>query len=131
MRHVDVRGVLCLISTLLTRFRSFWFLEKRGVPFSSLALSFSTPENLTEDLLFEAQSVYFFTLVLMQWGYVICSDMHGLAIILTVDLSRNLLATRGRKLSILQHTPLQNLYILPAALMALSIAFFFSYVPPM
>lgn len=50
--------------------RSFWYLQTQGVPFSSLALSFSTPENLTNELFFKAQSVYFFTLVLMQWGYV-------------------------------------------------------------
>jgi len=32
-------------------------------------------------------------------------------------------------LSIVQHTPLKNLYIIPAAVLALGIAFFFCYVP--
>jgi sodium/potassium-transporting ATPase subunit alpha len=54
--------------------RSFWFLERNGVPFSSLALKFGNyPAALTNDLLYEAQSVYFFTLVVMQWG---CAILH-------------------------------------------------------
>ena len=52
--------------------RSFWYLQRNGVPFSSLAMKFGNyPEALTNDLLYEAQSVYFFTLVVMQWGCVI------------------------------------------------------------
>ena len=52
--------------------RSFWYLQRNGVPFSSLALKFGNyPEALTNDLLYEAQSVYFFTLVVMQWGCAI------------------------------------------------------------
>lgn len=52
--------------------RSFWYLQRHGVPFSSLALQFGNyPAALTDDLLYEAQSVYFFTLVVMQWGCVI------------------------------------------------------------
>jgi sodium/potassium-transporting ATPase subunit alpha len=52
--------------------RSFWYLQRNGVPFSSLALKFGNyPAALTNDLLYEAQSVYFFTLVVMQWGCVI------------------------------------------------------------
>jgi hypothetical protein len=51
--------------------RSFWYLQRNGVPFSSLALKFGNyPAALTDDLLYEAQSVYFFTLVVMQWGCV-------------------------------------------------------------
>jgi sodium/potassium-transporting ATPase subunit alpha len=47
-------------------------LERNGVPFSSLALKFGDyPAALTNDLLYEAQSVYFFTLVVMQWGCAI------------------------------------------------------------
>ena len=57
--------------TLYAR-RSFWYLRRNGVPFSSLALKFGNyPTALTNDLLYEAQSVYFFTLVVMQWGCVI------------------------------------------------------------
>jgi magnesium-transporting ATPase (P-type) len=52
--------------------RSFWYLQRNGVPFSSLFLKFGNyPAALTNDLLYEAQSVYFFTLVVMQWGYVV------------------------------------------------------------
>ncbi|KAF9481785.1 sodium-potassium ATPase [Pholiota conissans] len=100
---------LGVLESLCAMTMAFWYLQRHGVPFSSLALSYATPENLTNDLFFEAQSVYFFTLVIMQWG--------------------NLLATRGRTLSIFQHTPLKNLYIFPAAILALGIAFFFDEVP--
>ena len=43
--------------------------------------------------------------------------------------ARNLFATRGRRLSIFQHTPASNWYVFPAAGMALVLAIFFSYVP--
>jgi sodium/potassium-transporting ATPase subunit alpha len=57
--------------------RSFWFLQRRGVPFSSLVLGFGTWPGLTNDLLYEAQNVYFFTLVVMQWGCVVsCFSIH-------------------------------------------------------
>jgi magnesium-transporting ATPase (P-type) len=62
-----------------------------------------------------AQSVYFFTLVGMQWG--------------------NLLSTRTRRLSIFQanpfgpNSPSRNLWIPPAMLASVSFLFFFSYVP--
>jgi sodium/potassium-transporting ATPase subunit alpha len=48
--------------------RAFWYLQRHGYPFSTLALSFN-PNAVPNDVLFKAQSVYFFTLVLMQWGY--------------------------------------------------------------
>ena len=51
---------------------SFWYLQTKGVPFSSLVLGYGTWPLLTNDLLNEAQSIYFFALVLMQWGYVPC-----------------------------------------------------------
>ena len=45
------------------------------MPFSLLAGKFGNyPAALTKDLLYEAQSVYFFTLVVMQWGYVSCAS---------------------------------------------------------
>ncbi len=49
-------------------YRSFWYLQRKGVPFSNLALGFGDWPGLTDELLYTAQSVYFFTLVLMQWG---------------------------------------------------------------
>ncbi|TBU64935.1 sodium-potassium ATPase [Dichomitus squalens] len=100
---------LGILETLCAMAMSFWYLQTHGVPFSSLALGFGNWPELTNELLFKAQSVYFFTLVLMQWG--------------------NLFATRGRKLSIVQHTPMSNPSVFAAAAMALCIGIFFHYVP--
>ncbi|KAI0245745.1 hypothetical protein BJV78DRAFT_1287213 [Lactifluus subvellereus] len=85
--------------------------ERNGVPFSSLALQFGNyPAALTNDLLYEAQSVYFFTLVVMQWG--------------------NLLSTRTRRSSIFQLPAAGvNRAAIPAAICALLIGLFFCYVP--
>lgn len=102
-------GFLGVLETLCAMSMSFWYLKRHGVPFSALFLGFGNWPGLTDELLFTAQSVYFFTLVIMQWG--------------------NLFATRGRRLSIFQHTPASNWYVFPAADMALVLAIFFSYVP--
>jgi len=104
-------GFLGVLESLCAMAMSFWFLQRRGVPFSSLVLGFGNWPGLTDDLLFEAQTVYFFTLVVMQWG--------------------NLLATRTRKTSIFQLPPKWNVNraVIPAALLALCIGIFFSYVP--
>lgn len=102
-------GFLGVLETLCAMSMSFWYLKRHGVPFSTLFLGFGNWPGLTDELLFTAQSVYFFTLVIMQWG--------------------NLFATRGRRLSIFQHTPASNWYVFPAADMALVLAIFFSYVP--
>lgn len=48
--------------------RSFWYLQRQDVPFSSLAGKFGNWPELTNEKLYKAQSVYFFTLVIMQWG---------------------------------------------------------------
>ncbi|KAL0952279.1 hypothetical protein HGRIS_006569 [Hohenbuehelia grisea] len=88
---------------------SFWYLQRNGVPFSDLVLRFGDWPTLTPEKLNKAQSVYFFTLVIMQWG--------------------NLLSVRTRKLSIFQHSITKNRYIFPAMLAALVIGIFFSYVP--
>ncbi|QRW07373.1 sodium/potassium-transporting ATPase subunit alpha [Ceratobasidium sp. AG-Ba] len=100
---------LGVIESLCAMSMSFWYLQRNGVPFSDLVLGFGDWPTLTTEKLNKAQSVYFFTLVIMQWG--------------------NLLATRTRKLSIFQHPPSGNWYIFPAMACALAIAFFFSYVP--
>jgi sodium/potassium-transporting ATPase subunit alpha len=105
-------GFLGIIESLCAMSMSFWYLQRNGVPFSSLALKFGNyPAALTDDLLYEAQSVYFFTLVVMQWG--------------------NLLSTRTRKSSIFQQPPTWgvNRAVIPAAICALLIGIFFSYVP--
>ena len=62
----------------------------------------------------QAQSVYFFTLVIMQFG--------------------NLLSTRTRRLSFFQHNPFthpesRNIWIIPAMVASLAFLFFFSYIP--
>ncbi|KDQ14226.1 hypothetical protein BOTBODRAFT_55652 [Botryobasidium botryosum FD-172 SS1] len=100
---------LGVIESLCAMSMSFWYLQRKGVPFSELALGYGNWPSLTDEDLDTAQSIYFFTLVIMQWG--------------------NLLATRTRKLSIFQHLPSKNWYIFPAMLTALILAIFFSYVP--
>ncbi|KAH9965077.1 sodium-potassium ATPase [Russula compacta] len=105
-------GFLGIIESLCAMSMSFWYLQRNGVPFSSLVFKFGNyPDALTDDLLFEAQSVYFFTLVITQWG--------------------NLLSTRTRRSSIFQQPPTWgvNPAVIPAALCALLIGIFFSYVP--
>ncbi|KAI0936197.1 hypothetical protein AcV5_004394 [Taiwanofungus camphoratus] len=102
-------GFLGMAESLCAMSMSFWYLQRHGVPFSNLALGFGEWPGLDHELLLRAQSVYFFTLVLMQWG--------------------NLFATRSRKLSIFQHTPVSNWSVFPACGMALCIGIFFSYVP--
>ncbi|EUC60331.1 sodium/potassium-transporting ATPase subunit alpha [Rhizoctonia solani AG-3 Rhs1AP] len=102
-------GFIGVLESLCAMSMSFWYLERNGVPFSDLALGFGNWPTLDAEKLNKAQSVYFFTLVIMQWG--------------------NLLATRSRKLSIFQHKPSGNWYIFPAMICALAIGIFFSYVP--
>ncbi|KAH9987209.1 hypothetical protein BJV77DRAFT_1026401 [Russula vinacea] len=79
-------GFLGILESLCAMSMSFWYLQRNGVPFSSLALN-----------------VYFFTLVVMQWG----------------------------KSSIFQQPPTWgvNRAVIPAAICALLIGIFFCYVP--
>ncbi|EMD41764.1 hypothetical protein CERSUDRAFT_42386 [Gelatoporia subvermispora B] len=100
---------LGVLESLCAMSMSLWYLQRNGIPFSSLILGFGNWPGLDDELLFRAQSVSFFTLVLMQWG--------------------NLFSTRGRKLSIFQHTPASNWYVVLAAATSLSLGIFFSYVP--
>ncbi|PIL33977.1 transporter [Ganoderma sinense ZZ0214-1] len=102
-------GFLGILESLCAMSMSFWYLQRNGVPFSNLILGFGNWPGLTDELLFRAQSVNFFTLILMQWG--------------------NLFATRGRKLSIVQHRPTSNPWVFAGAGAALSIGIFFHYVP--
>ncbi|CEL53522.1 sodium/potassium-transporting ATPase subunit alpha [Rhizoctonia solani AG-1 IB] len=102
-------GFIGVLESLCAMSMSFWYLQRNGVPFSDLVLGFGDWPTLDNEKLSKAQSVYFFTLVIMQWG--------------------NLLATRSRKLSIFQHKPSGNWYIFHAMICALAIGIFFSYVP--
>jgi sodium/potassium-transporting ATPase subunit alpha len=112
-------GVPMLVCACAMAFRVF---EQAGIPFSSLWLSFGdvrvngvpVDPDFYKDTLYRAQSVYFVTLVLMQWG--------------------NLLMTRTRRLSILQQPPIgprttRNLYIFMAMGFTLSILVLFIFIP--
>ena len=123
------RRYTCQLSlfTYAAFFRSFWYLQRNGIPFSNLILGFGNWPGLTDELLFKAQSVNFFTLILMQWGYAV--DRPSKSLLLMCFYVRNLFATRGRKLSIFQHKPTSNPWVFAAATMALCIGIFFHYVP--
>ena len=82
---------------------SFGDIKVNGVPVDTV---------LYENTLYQAQSTYFVTLVLMQWS--------------------NLLMTRTRRLSIVQQPPIgprttRNLYIFPAMLFTLSVLVLFVF----
>jgi sodium/potassium-transporting ATPase subunit alpha len=110
-------GFLGVLESLAAMSMSFWYLERRGFPFSKIVLAFGgLPADIDPAAFAEhtnvAQSVYFFTLVFMQFG--------------------NLLATRTRCLSFFQHPPwgaTANWYIPPAVAASLAFLFFFSYPP--
>ncbi|KAF4979231.1 hypothetical protein FZEAL_4514 [Fusarium zealandicum] len=116
---VQAYGVVGFLETAASFSMSYWYLQRKGIPFSDIWFSFGKlPESIDPDYyqarLNEASSIYFVNLVVMQWF--------------------NLLAVRTRRLSIFQHPPLfnrdtQNWYLLPAMLFALAMAFFWLYVP--
>ncbi|KAK8853203.1 hypothetical protein IAR55_003905 [Kwoniella newhampshirensis] len=115
-------GFLGILESLCAMSMAFWYLERRGYRFMDLVLAYGglpaqyNPEAFAEALN-KAQSIYFFTLVIMQFG--------------------NLLSTRTRRLSIFQSNPFTfllhrgtgNWRLLPAMLASLAFLFFFSYVP--
>ncbi|KAK7054487.1 hypothetical protein VNI00_003685 [Paramarasmius palmivorus] len=111
-------GFIGIIHSLTSMVGAFYFgYARHGIPFSALWLKYGNydvdPELLAE-VTNKAQSIYFFNLVIIQWG--------------------NLLATRTRRLSLFQQNPLwgkrsQNLWLLPAMAIALGLACLFSYVP--
>lgn len=112
-------GVIGVTDTLASFAVSFWHLQRNGIPFSQLWLSYGRlPSSIDPDYyqqkLNEASSIYFINLVVMQWF--------------------NLMATRTRRLSIVQHPPIlrrstQNLYLFPAILFALGMAALWIFVP--
>jgi sodium/potassium-transporting ATPase subunit alpha len=99
---------------------AFWYLQRQGIPFTEIWFSFgSSPKSVSSDYyskhLNVASSIYFVNLVVMQWF--------------------NLLATRTRRLSIVQHPPYfnkdtQNLYVLPAIVFAMLMAILWIYPAP-
>ncbi|KAK4442051.1 hypothetical protein QBC34DRAFT_456653 [Podospora aff. communis PSN243] len=118
---VQSYGFVGIVETATSFAMSYWYLQRNGITFAALWFSFgSLAETVDEDYyaqkLNEASSIYFVTLVVMQWF--------------------NLLAVRTRRLSIFQHPPLfnkatQNYYLFPAMLFALVMAFFWLYIPPL
>ncbi|KAK0727570.1 hypothetical protein B0T26DRAFT_738235 [Lasiosphaeria miniovina] len=115
---VQSYGVVGVLETVASFAMAYWYLERNGIAFSDIWFSFGNlPDTIDPDYyaqkLNEASSVYFVTLVVMQWF--------------------NLLAVRTRRLSIFQHPPLfketRNYYLFPAILFALGMAFFWLYIP--
>ncbi|KAK5074266.1 hypothetical protein LTR64_006590 [Lithohypha guttulata] len=114
-------GFIGMIECTASFAMSFWYLERKGVPFSALWFSYgdySAVPNMTSDeitaRLNTASSIYFVNLVVLQWF--------------------TLFALRTRRLSIFQHPPLfnrktQNWYLFPAILFALVVIFIFCYIP--
>ncbi|KAK4220955.1 Sodium/potassium-transporting ATPase subunit alpha-1 [Podospora fimiseda] len=112
-------GFVGMFETVASFAMLYWYLERNGIAFSALWFSFGQlPEGISPEFypqkLNEASSIYFVTLVVIQWF--------------------NLLAVRTRRLSILQHPPLfhkatRNYYLFPAILFALVMAFFWLYIP--
>ena len=114
-------GLVGILETVCSFSMSFWYLQRQGLPFSDLWFSFGnipTPVGQTEDdvarHLTVASSIYFVTLVVMQWFSV--------------------MALRTRHLSIFSHPPIfnsntQNWLLFPAILSALVVALVFTLSP--
>ncbi|KAL8377456.1 hypothetical protein RB595_008237 [Gaeumannomyces hyphopodioides] len=116
---VQSYGVVGMMETTASFAMSYWYLERQGISFSRTWFAFGTlppdvdPQFYAQQLKV-ASSIYFVTLVVMQWF--------------------NLLAVRTRTLSLFQHAPVgnketQNLWLFPAVAFALAMAFFWLYVP--
>ncbi|KAF3927124.1 hypothetical protein AA313_de0209440 [Arthrobotrys entomopaga] len=114
-------GLIGLTETVTSFAMAYWYLQRKGVPFSALWFGFGNPipgvsEDYVSERLAEASSIYFVNLVIMQFFV--------------------LMAIRTRRLSIFQHPPLfnketQNLWLFPAIGFALIVTFFFNYTPPL
>ncbi|ORY33508.1 hypothetical protein BCR39DRAFT_520515 [Naematelia encephala] len=111
-------GFLGVFESLCAMSMSFWWLDRQGFKFSELVFAYGgLPEQYDPaayaEAVNKAQSIYFFTLVFMQFG--------------------NLNSTRTRRLSWFSHNPFseasRNLWLFPAMLASIAILFFFSYVP--
>ncbi|KAJ5088869.1 hypothetical protein N7456_012485 [Penicillium angulare] len=112
-------AIIGMIETVCSFSMAFWYLQRKGIPFSDLWFKFGEiPAGMDQDYytarVNEASSIYFINLVIMQWF--------------------NLMAVRTRHLSIFQHPPAfnkatQNLYLFPAMICALGIAVIWLYIP--
>ncbi|EGE05367.1 H/K ATPase alpha subunit [Trichophyton equinum CBS 127.97] len=112
-------GFIGVYECLLSFVMAFWYMSRRGIPFSAMLLKFGKmdpqydPEYVTE-ISNKASSIYFVNLVILQFF--------------------NLLATRTRRLSIFQQPPIfnketQNPLLFAAMLFSLMIIFIFCYIP--
>lgn len=108
-----------MVLTVTSSVMAFWWLQRRGVPFSDMWLQYgggsvqlNNPKYFN-NALYEANAVYFFSLVITQYF--------------------NLHTLRTRRLSLFQQWPYwgkgKNLYIIPAILLSFFFALLFSYIP--
>jgi sodium/potassium-transporting ATPase subunit alpha len=108
-----------IILTVTSCAMAFWWLQRAGIPFSDMWLKYaggsvqtSNPDYFNEKL-YQAQSIYFFNLVISQYF--------------------NLHTLRTRRLSLFQQWPYwgrgKNLFIIPAILLSFFFALLFSYIP--
>ncbi|KAL5119505.1 hypothetical protein ACEQ8H_002570 [Pleosporales sp. CAS-2024a] len=110
-----------LLECFLSYTMAFWYMQRKGVPFSAMWLKFGEYDpqydpNYINELVNTASSIYFVTLVIMQLF--------------------NLLATRTRRLSIFQQPPIfnkdtQNWLLFPSMVFAIVVVFIFCYIPPL
>lgn len=99
---------------------SFWWMQRQGIPFSDMWFKYGGGQFQTNDpdrfneILYQANAVYFFTLVIQQYF--------------------DLLALRTRRLSLFQQNPLwgpgRNRWLFAGMLASFCLAIFFSYIPP-
>lgn len=122
-------GLVGMIETTTSFAMSFWYLQRQGIPFSSLWMSFGNVETAAghgEDYinfhLAVASAIYFVNLVVMQWFV--------------------LMGLRTRRTSLFGQPPVRivrvvegrwrvegNWYLFPAILLALVVVFVFVYIP--
>ncbi|KAL6705838.1 hypothetical protein ACN47E_006298 [Coniothyrium glycines] len=113
--------VVGLLQCFLSFTMAFWYMERKGVPFTAMWLKFGVYDpqydaDYITEVANQASSIYFVTLVVMQLF--------------------NLLATRTRRLSIFQQPPIfnratQNWALFPAMIFAIVVVFIFCYIPPL
>lgn len=106
--------------TICSASMAFWYMQQKGIPFSDMFLKYGGGVVQTTDpayfnkILYKANSIYFFNLVIQQYF--------------------DLLALRTRRLSLFQQWPFGgkgcNMWILPAVAASFSCAILLSYIPP-
>jgi sodium/potassium-transporting ATPase subunit alpha len=127
-------GLVGMIETVTSFAMSYWYLQRKGIPFSSLWFSFGnyeTPAGHDADYITHhlqvASAIYFTNLVVMQWF--------------------NLMGLRTRRTSLFSQPPIRftksaagsswngswhvegNWYLFPAIVIALVMVFVFCYIP--